>query len=203
MTEEKNRMFNSQKPKPLQEMEAVKTTIVGGRPAGSGKNLPPIPRGIEVLVKKASVDKEFRELLIKERNKAAQSIGLDLNRFEQDIICSVPEEQLIAIIDSVKVSPKMKSIFLGKAAGVMLAALGVTTLTGCPDKSPPVEGIRPDIPFPRTTQTEATTNEQKPISPTNNTSDTVKPQPPPTRPPIPAPGGIMSDVPNPKQRDDK
>ncbi|MCP4231568.1 MAG: hypothetical protein GY771_15670, partial [bacterium] len=41
------------------EREAVRTTIVGGRPPGSGKSNGSIPRGIEVLVKKASVDAVF------------------------------------------------------------------------------------------------------------------------------------------------
>ena len=46
------------------EQDAVRTTIVGGRPPGSGKPLGPIPRGLEVLVKKAAVDAEFRQLLL-------------------------------------------------------------------------------------------------------------------------------------------
>jgi len=38
------------------EQEAVRTTIVGGRPPGSGQPVGRIPRGIEVLLKKAAVD---------------------------------------------------------------------------------------------------------------------------------------------------
>ena len=64
MAAEKNRMFEAKKQERNIEMDAVKTTIVGGRPPGSGKSLPSIPRGIEVLVKKASVDKDFRKLLL-------------------------------------------------------------------------------------------------------------------------------------------
>ena len=45
------------------EPEAVRTTIVGGRPPGSGKPMGPIPRGVEVLIKKAAVDAEFRRML--------------------------------------------------------------------------------------------------------------------------------------------
>ena len=41
--------FHADRP---QEQEAVRTTIVGGRPPGSGKSVGNIPRGIEVLVKK-------------------------------------------------------------------------------------------------------------------------------------------------------
>ena len=46
------------------EQPAVRTTIVGGRPPGSGHGVGQIPRGIELLVKKASVDPEFRKLLL-------------------------------------------------------------------------------------------------------------------------------------------
>ena len=35
------------------EQQAVRTTIVGGRPPGSGRSDVAVPRGIEVLVKKA------------------------------------------------------------------------------------------------------------------------------------------------------
>ena len=54
-----------------EEREAVRTTIVGGRPPGSGKEVGPIPRGIEVLVKKAAVDPAFKQILLEKRAKAA------------------------------------------------------------------------------------------------------------------------------------
>ena len=53
------------------EQEAVNTTIVGGRPPGCGKPVGEIPRGIEILVKKASVDEAFKELLLARRAEAA------------------------------------------------------------------------------------------------------------------------------------
>ena len=39
-----------------QEKGAVRTTIVGGRPPGSGRGHGEIPRGLEILLKKAHVD---------------------------------------------------------------------------------------------------------------------------------------------------
>ncbi|MBA7572772.1 hypothetical protein ES708_14558 [subsurface metagenome] len=150
MIDEKNRMFNTKRPDKNVEMAAVRTTIVGGRPPGSGKNLPSIPRGIEVLVKKASVDRDFRELLLRKRDQAAEEIGLELDQLEKNILRSVPEEQLKAIINSVKVSKKHRMAFLGKVAAVMLAALGVVALAGCGDEPVPViEGERPDRPVPK------------------------------------------------------
>ena len=42
----------------------VRTTIVGARPPGQGRARGNIPRGIEVLVKKASIDPDFHALLL-------------------------------------------------------------------------------------------------------------------------------------------
>ena len=68
------------------EQEAVRTTIVGGRPPGSGKPVGDIPRGIEVLVKKASVDPRFCDTLLRRRADAAKEIGLELDPESQWII---------------------------------------------------------------------------------------------------------------------
>ncbi|GAG42054.1 unnamed protein product, partial [marine sediment metagenome] len=60
----------AQEDRPM-EQPAVRTTIVGGRPPGSGKTVGPIPRGIEVLIKKAAVDPGFKMLLLAKRDGAA------------------------------------------------------------------------------------------------------------------------------------
>ncbi|MFB3893113.1 MAG: hypothetical protein ACE15C_13940 [Phycisphaerae bacterium] len=110
------------------ELPAVKTTIVGGRPPGSGKGIGEIPRGIEVLVKKASVDPAFKALLLARRSKAADEIGLLLEEAEALMLDVVPAAQLDAIIARTKVDRKVLPAFLGKAAAVMLVALGATTV---------------------------------------------------------------------------
>ncbi|MFH1230890.1 MAG: hypothetical protein V1709_05270 [Planctomycetota bacterium] len=148
MDADKNRMFNSKLPETPTE---IGPTIVGGRPPGSTKNSLPIPRGIEVLVKKASVDPEFRALLLAKRDESAKEIGLELSPMEKNIIRSAPESQLISIVNSIKVSPHLKPILLGKVAGVMLAALTAASLSGCfieDSGSSDLRsgGIRPDIP---------------------------------------------------------
>lgn len=130
------------------EQEAVRTTIVGGRPPGSGKSLGPIPRGIEVLVKKASVDAEFKGLLLAERGEAAKRIGLVLDPAETLMLRAVPASQLEAIIARTSVSQEHRRAFLGQAAAAMLAAMGLAA-PGCgggDSKGPPVTGIAPDRP---------------------------------------------------------
>ena len=105
------------------EKDAVFTTIVGGRPPGSGTQVGTIPRGIEVLVKKASVDPEFRRLLLEKRGGAANEIDLELAEAELNMLSSIPAEQLEKIIDNTKIKPEHRAIFMGKAGTYMLAAI--------------------------------------------------------------------------------
>lgn len=112
----------------VMEMPAVRTTIVGGRPPGSGQAIGLVPRGIEVLVKKASVDAAFKATLLATRSKAADEIGLLLDATEAAMLDMVSAEQLKAIIAATRVDEARKPAFLGKAAAVMLVALGASSL---------------------------------------------------------------------------
>ncbi len=139
------------RPKPAKErpieQPAVRTTIVGGRPPGAGKSVGDIPRGIEVLVKKASVDAKFRKALLAKRAEAAREIGLVLDPAEVMMLNAVPAAQLEGIIARTTVSPGKKLAFLGRAAAVMLAALG--TGIGCDEEGnrpQPTKGSLPDRP---------------------------------------------------------
>ena len=124
------------------EGEAVRTTIVGGRPAGSGRGTGTIPRGVEVLLKKAAVDAEFRELLCEERIRAAEAIGLELDAAESAMLKAIPREQLESIIAQTLVPVEQRRVFLGRLAAPMLALLGVA-VTGCPRAES--AGIQPCI----------------------------------------------------------
>ena len=137
------------------EQAAVCTTIVGGRPPGCGQPVGAIPRGVEVLVKKASVDPAFRSVLLERRAAAAGEIGLVLEPAEAAMLGAVPAGQLETIIARTVVPEEHRRAFLGKAAAAMLATLGIVTATGCPTKGiapdrppppPPPTGIRPDRP---------------------------------------------------------
>ena len=127
------------------EKPAVKTTIVGGRPPGSGKDIGQIPRGIEVLVKKASVDPEFRRLLLEKRAEAAEEIGLKLSPAEVSMLTAITAAQLEAVIASAKVEDRHIAAFMGKVAAVMLAALAVGAMaTACFSAGIQSAGIQPD-----------------------------------------------------------
>ena len=123
----------------------MRTTIVGGRPPGSGRGLGEIPRGIEVLVKKASVDAQFRRLLLEKRADAAGEIGLVLDPAEAAMISAVPAGQLETIIQRTTVPQEHRRAFLGRAAAAMLAALAATN-AGLASAAIQVQGIMPDLP---------------------------------------------------------
>ena len=105
-----------------------------------------VPRGIEVLVSKASVDPAFKAILLKRRASAAEEIGLALEPPEVAMLNGVPEAQLEAIIARTKVPQEHRRAFLGKAAAVMLAAVGLTS-PGCEPEMPAPTGSRPDLPL--------------------------------------------------------
>ncbi len=135
------------------EQEAVRTTIVGGRPPGSGQKVGNVPRGIEVLVKKASVDPDFKRMLLKRRDGAAEEIGLSLEPAEVMMLRAASTEQLEAIIEKTTVPTEHRRAFLGKAAVAMLAAVGSDTIMSC---YPAPTGVDPGRP-PRRTQGSSTT----------------------------------------------
>jgi acyl carrier protein len=83
-----------------------------------------IPKGIEVLAKKASVDPAFKMLLLGQRADVAREIGLDLDATEALMLAAVPSEQLEAIIARTNVPQEHRRAFLGQAAAAMLAAIG-------------------------------------------------------------------------------
>jgi hypothetical protein len=106
-----------------------------------------IPRGVEVLVKKAAVDPAFKKTLLAKRGRAADEIALELSPTEAALLDAVSEDQLRAIIGRTKVSPRLRPAFLGYAAGAMLAALGAAAYAEEPEEwEMRTTGIDPEIP---------------------------------------------------------
>jgi hypothetical protein len=126
------------------EKPAVKTTIVGGRPPGSGKEADAIPHGIEILLKKAAIDESFKKILLSERSNAADAIGLTLQPVEAAMLKAIPESSLERIVGATKVQPKIKQAFMGYTAAVMLAALTAASQGIPQDLAQASFGIQPD-----------------------------------------------------------
>ncbi|MGA2066038.1 MAG: Os1348 family NHLP clan protein [Thermoguttaceae bacterium] len=108
-----------------------------------------IPQGIEVLVKKASVDAAFRALLLERPEEAVGQIGLDLGPAEAMMLRSVPREQLAAVIARTSVPEEHRRAFLGQAAAAMLGALGMMGCTVAAAQKVPIApgGVAPDRPI--------------------------------------------------------
>ena len=173
------------------EKPAVKTTIVGGRPPGCGKDVGQIPRGIEVLVKKASVDPSFRRLLLDKRAQAADEIGLKLSPAEVSMLTAIPAAQLEAVIASTKVEDRHVAAFMGKVAAVMLATLAVGAAVLCPTLGHQADynsaGVRPD---PDRNVRSVQPPAEPAAEPASGPASGPSTQPGPTR-------GIQPDVPGP------
>jgi hypothetical protein len=168
------------------EGEAVRTTIVGGRPTGSGRGTGSIPRGVEVLLKKAAVDAQFRELLCEKRLCAAEAIGLELDAAESALLTAIPRGQLESIIAQTLVPVEQRRVFLGRMAAPMLALLGVA-VTGCQASL----GVQPDRPM-------AVSAGIRPRAPeTNQPPAQAQPTTPPsTNPPTPPPPATLGSQPD-------
>jgi acyl carrier protein len=110
----------------------------------------PIPQGIEVLVKKASVDAEFRTLLLERPEAAVAEIGLALGPAEAMMLRSVPREQLAAVIDRTSVPEEHRRAFLGRATAAMLAAIAAMggTVAAAQQILQAPGGVAPDRPLP-------------------------------------------------------
>jgi len=139
----------SKKPKKI-EKDAVRTTIVGGRPPGSGKDLGPVPRGIEDVVRKAAMDPSFRnDLLLAERqnrSRVASRAAIKLSAVESLMLQSLDKDQLSKIINAIRSD-------MVPGARPLASTRGRPRPTPEPrDWVPPsdvrTKGIRPDRPGP-------------------------------------------------------
>ncbi|MFZ2957115.1 MAG: hypothetical protein WA705_09515 [Candidatus Ozemobacteraceae bacterium] len=124
----------------LDEQEIQGHTIVGGRPAGKTGIGGNIPRGLEILLKKASIDPEFMTSLLDHRAVAADEIHIPLDPSERAMLETLPREQLSAIIIKTHVPAAQRSIFQGGSVPVMVALLSQLWATGGNAQIPPCPG---------------------------------------------------------------
>jgi len=109
-----------------------------------------VPRGVEVLIKKAAVDAAFRDVLLDERAGAAARLELALEPAEEAMLAAIPRAQLDQVIARTTVSAALRPAFLTYAAAVMLAALGATSSVFAGEENDEIRnislGIVPDEP---------------------------------------------------------
>ena len=103
------------------ERETQKPTIVGGRPPGSVVEGFTIPRGIELMLKKAAADPEFMKRILDNGEEAASSISLALRPSESEMLRSMSREQLETVINKTSVGTEVaKMLRAENDASVML-----------------------------------------------------------------------------------
>jgi hypothetical protein len=138
-----------------------RTTIVGGRPPAEGAELPPVPTGLQRLLRLASVDEAFRGELLRRRAEMATVAGIELSQSERAILAVVPERQIATMVENLPPPSADRRDFLRQSARAAVLLLGGAALTGsegCRDPQPRSEetkrpmhleqtkGERPDPP---------------------------------------------------------
>lgn len=126
-------------------------TIVGGRLGGTDSP-GSYPRGTEILLKKASVDGEFAEVLVRSPSEAARLIGLRLEETERTILENTPADTLLTMIENTVVKRTQLSAFKTMSASIMMATLLATSSIACIGHGQEEGG---DAPYPMVSEAEA------------------------------------------------
>jgi hypothetical protein len=174
------------------ETPSPRTTIVGGRPPEADAALPPVPTGIQSLLRLASVDPKFRRQLLERRGEVAPAAKVRLNSTERAILAAIPAAQLEQMIDFLPPPPAGRHAFLRQTAATAVVLLGGAVLadcTGCKQTSTAADRPPPIV------QDAGATVDGPPQPPVAD----VYAEPPPIRPDEmpPPPGGIPPDLPPP------
>lgn len=117
------------------ETPSPRTTIVGGRPPEDDKHLPPVPTGIQSLLRLASVDTAFREELVQRRAGIAEVAKVPLTDSERAILGAISDTQLEEMAGKMPPPPPARRDFLRQTAATAVVLLGgaamAETLGGC------------------------------------------------------------------------
>ncbi|MBI2898335.1 MAG: hypothetical protein HYY06_32595 [Deltaproteobacteria bacterium] len=132
--------------------ESPRTTIVGARPPEGPGAAPPVPVGIQRLLRLAAVDEVFRQELVARRAQVAEAAGVKLTATESAILDAIPAGQILTMAESVPVPEPARRDFLRQTAASAVVLLGGAALAACEACGGPfpgpVGGARPDIPPP-------------------------------------------------------
>lgn len=106
-----------------------------GKGNESSSSLPPVPTGIQKLLRLAREDSAFRELLLKRRGDIALAAGVKLNASELAILTAVSPSQLASMVARVPAATPDRRDFLRQTAASAVVLLGGIamgeSLAGC------------------------------------------------------------------------
>ncbi|GAB4284088.1 MAG: hypothetical protein Kow0029_30520 [Candidatus Rifleibacteriota bacterium] len=115
MTEKKIRMATSEK------IDDRGHTIVGGRPQTAKNQRTDIPRGLELLIKKASADDSFKNELLIKKEKLIDELNLALDISEKAMLAAVPTEHLRKMIEATELPQSQKKALAKVSTAAMVA----------------------------------------------------------------------------------
>lgn len=124
MTEKKIRMATSE------NHDEQGHTIVGGRPQANKSKRTDIPRGLELLIKRAAIDEAFKNELLQKRDKLVDEMHIPLDPSEKAMLSCVPVEHLEKMIMATVVPPSQRKVIAAGSAAAMIALF--TQLTFAP-----------------------------------------------------------------------
>ncbi|HAE38841.1 MAG TPA: hypothetical protein DCG57_09410 [Candidatus Riflebacteria bacterium] len=159
MTEKKIRMATADRP------DEQGHTIVGGRPQAPRSMRTDIPRGLEILVKRAAIDANFKSQLLEKRDRIAEELQLPLDPSEKAMLAGIPADHLEKMIRATEVPAAQHNLLAKGTAAAMLALLAQLIFAPVPgraettpqinlrpassrsenDEYSMVKGIRPDF----------------------------------------------------------
>lgn len=193
---EKQEAGSSENPSPS-------TTILGRHPPEGQGDLPPVPTGIQKLLRLAGEDPQFRQLFLTQRANVSGAAGIDLTGSERAILAAVPARQLEAMIDRVPpAAPDRREFFRQTAASAVVLLGGATlghTVSGCEKKATSLREDDPSRPDRNTTkEVGGAAPDEPPVRPDRREMETdggsAPDLPPrPDRNPM-APGGSRPDT---------
>lgn len=205
----RSRMFGDDEPGDGQN-PSPRTTIVGGRPPDDKTDAPPVPTGIQSLLRLASVDPKFLQELMDHRGDVALAAGIALTRTEHQVLAAIPSAQLAAMAKALPAPAPARRDFLRQTAATAVVLLGGAvlseSLTGCnsqPAQPPPPPPPLPPNPDPTPQSTHGPfaepPPEPTPDRPDYNNMQTEGGAAPDVPPPRPdrnnmAPGGVRPDM---------
>jgi len=118
-------------------------TIVGGRPRRYRRIRLNVPTGIEKVLVKAAIDREFRTRLLEDRAAAVRASGFKLTGIESSVLDSIPRESLAATIESIQPEKHGKRRFMKAVASAVVTLATGTATIGCEEN---VKGVTADVP---------------------------------------------------------
>jgi hypothetical protein len=169
----------------------------------SGRGLPPVPHGIQQLLRLASVDPAFCEELVTRRGAVADAAGIALNRTERQVLAVASEAMLRGMVAQLPPAPRPRMARLRSTAATAVVLLGGAALaggvTGCDGggetavnpPADPVEVVTPAPAQPPPLEDLPATDEAQEADPQGLPPDT----PPQRETTLPAIGGHRADTP--------